>query len=259
MARTQNGRKVPRALAEKLRRLAAAYETEAFMVDDPVGCVGGGCTCAGAGYETAAFVAAALSYGSRKQFLPKIRWLFERAGGDVHGWVLSGEWKPTFRADDGYSFYRVFSCGAMHGFLAELQGILLRHGSLGTCLQEAGVRDGPGAVEALVAAFGGRAAPIVPKDTTSACKRLCLFLRWMVRDGSPVDSGLWSGWIDKRTLLVPLDVHVLRQAERLHLVRSRSATMRTAERLTARLAEVFPDDPCKGDFALYGLGAGGDA
>ena len=86
-----------------------------------------------------------------------------------------------------------------------------------------------------------------------------MFLRWMVRDGSHVDTGLWSGWIDKRTLLVPLDVHVLRQAGRLGLLHTRSATMRAAEHLTARLLEVFPDDPCKGDFALYGLGTAPDA
>lgn len=209
--------------------------------------------------KTAAFVTALLSYGSRTQFLPKIRRIGECACGDIHGWVLAGRWAETFRAGDPRSFYRVFSNGMMHAFFSELQGILLRHGSLGACLRAAGVRDGPGAVRALVEAFGGRAAPVVPKDATSSCKRLCMFVRWLVRDGSPVDFGLWSGWIDKSTLLVPLDVHVLRQACSLGLLDSRTATMRAAERLTARLSEVFPGDPCKGDFALYGLGAVGGA
>ena len=53
---------------------------------------------------------------------------------------------------------------------------------------------------------------------------------------------------------VPLDVHVLRQARNLGLVRTNAATMHTALEITARLDEVFPGDPCKGDFALYGLG-----
>ena len=78
----------------------------------------------------------------------------------------------------------------------------------------------------------------------------------MVRDNSPVDYGLWSDWFDKASLIVPLDVHVLRQARNLGLVRSNAGTMRTALEITARLAAVFPGDPCKGDFALYGLGAG---
>ena len=51
-----------------------------------------------------------------------------------------------------------------------------------------------------------------------------------------------------------LDVHVLRQARNLGLVRTNAATMRTALEITARLAEAFPGDPCRGDFALYGLG-----
>ena len=92
------------------------------------------------------------------------------------------------------------------------------------------------------------------QDCSSACKRLCLFLRWMVRDGSPVDYGLWSDWFDKSTLIVPLDVHVLRQARNLRLIRTNAATMHTALEITARLAEAFPGDPCRGDFALYGLG-----
>ena len=50
------------------------------------------------------------------------------------------------------------------------------------------------------------------------------------------------------------DVHVLRQARNLGLVRTNAATMRTALEITARLAEAFPGDPCRGDFALYGLG-----
>lgn len=257
MANTRNTRPVPRALAAKLRRLAAEYETPSFMADDPIGCVGGSCATRPEAIETAAFVAASLSYGSRTQFLPKIRWLGDRARGDIHAWVLSGRWRTDFRAGDPHSFYRVFSCGVMHAFFSELQGILRRHGSLGACLQAAGVHDGPTAVRALVEAFGGRAAPVVPKDATSACKRLCMFVRWMARDGSPVDFGLWSAWIDKSTLLIPLDVHVLRQACRLGLLDSRTATMRTAERLTSRLSEVFTGDPCKGDFALYGLGASG--
>ena len=112
----------------------------------------------------------------------------------------------------------------------------------------------PSTAEEPCGAFAGRAAPIVPKDCSSACKRLCLFLRWMVRNGSPVDYGLWSDWFDKSTLVVPLDVHVLRQARNLGLIRTNAATMRTALEITARLAEAFPGAPCRGDFALYGLG-----
>ncbi|MBQ7252133.1 MAG: TIGR02757 family protein [Kiritimatiellae bacterium] len=244
-----------RVRKDLLRRLADRYETAAFSDGDPACFLRGAGT--GPNAETTAFVAACLSYGSRAQFLPKIRWIRDTAGGDIHGWILSGRFARVFRAGDARSFYRLFSFGRMHEFFSVLRRLLRRHGSLGAFLRDAGATDGPGALRALCGAFAGRAAPVVPKDCTSACKRLCLFLRWMVRDGSPVDAGLWSGWFDKRTLLLPLDVHVLRQARALGLLRCRSASMRAARELTARLAEVFPSDPCRGDFALFGLGLEG--
>ena len=75
----------------------------------------------------------------------------------------------------------------------------------------------------------------------------------MVRTGSPVDLGLWT-FIDKSTLIVPLDTHVLEEAVRLKLIRSKSTTMSTAIRLTEELRKTFKDDPLRGDFALFGYG-----
>ena len=95
---------------------------------------------------------------------------------------------------------------------------------------------------------------IVPKNTNSCCKRVCMFLRWMVRKGSPVDIGIWSELIDRRTLIMPLDTHVIQQAMQLGLLKSKSATMVAARRLTEELATFFPEDPLKADFALFGYG-----
>ena len=243
-------------MAALLRALAEKYERASFCDDDPIRCLRG--AGSGANLEATAFVAASLSYGSRKQFLPKIDWIIRRAGGNVRDWILSGEFASDFSPDDSSSFYRLFSRALMFRFFSALRETLLKGGpdrSLGGYLQARGVSTGREAVRAICAAFGGRAAPMVPKDDTSACKRICMFLRWMVRDNSPVDKGEWSAWFDKRTLIVPMDVHVARQAERFGLLRQGApASMRSALTLTAQLAEVFPDDPCKGDFALYGLG-----
>ena len=77
------------------------------------------------------------------------------------------------------------------------------------------------------------------------------------RDGtwnSHVDLGLWADIIDRRTLIMPLDTHVVQEALRLGLLKSRTASMATARRLTDAMLEVFPDDPLRGDFALFGLG-----
>ena len=80
-----------------------------------------------------------------------------------------------------------------------------------------------------------------------------MLLRWMVRDCSPVDLGLWT-FIDKRTLIIPLDTHVMEEAKRLGLLATTQPSMRTAQKLTDELRKVFPDDPLKGDFALFGYG-----
>ena len=76
----------------------------------------------------------------------------------------------------------------------------------------------------------------------------------MVRRNSPVDLGLWADFIDSRTLIMPLDTHVLQQSVRLGLLSGKTATMSTAKKLTDKLSEFFPDDPLKGDFALFGYG-----
>lgn len=240
-------------LGALLKALAARYETADFIEGDPVRFAH---LAKGEGnIEATAFVTSALSYGSRKQFLPKIATIISMADGDVWNWVRDGRYEAAFRPDDGSSFYRLFSHAQMRRYLDALRAMLVAHGTIGGYLRGRGATDGLGAVKALCEAFGnGAAAPVVPKDATSACKRLCLFLRWMARDGSLVDFGIWSGWFDKRTLIIPLDVHVVRQARTLGLVGNSPPSMRTALALTARLREVFPDDPLKGDFALYGLG-----
>ena len=234
-----------------LRTLAAKYETPAFVADDPVRFVHE--ARGAANKETTGLVASCLSYGSRSQFIPKIAGIVAEAGGDVHSWIREGGFEKTFLPGDQTCFYRIFPRGKMAAFFARLRAILLEHGTLGAFVKS-GAKDAVGAVEEFCKAFADSGcAPVIPQDTSSACKRLCMFMRWMVRTGSPVDAGLWD-WIDPRTLVVPLDVHVARQARKLGLLYSRAPTMQAALGLTLRLAEVFPDDPLKGDFALYGLG-----
>lgn len=239
-------------LAEYLRGLAAKYETADFVRDDPVRFAHeAGKDCAN--IETTAFVASSLSYGSRSQFIPKIAELVRLSGGSMHGWIKSGAYEKDFRLGDRHSFYRLFSHGAMRLFFDRLKELLDDCGTLSGYLRRRNAVTGMAALEALCRAFAA-SAPIVPKNTESACKRLCLFLRWMARDSSPVDFGIWSQWMDKRTLVMPLDVHVVRQAMMLGMLKSPSASMKNALALTASMRNIFPDDPLKGDFALYGLG-----
>jgi uncharacterized protein (TIGR02757 family) len=90
----------------------------------------------------------------------------------------------------------------------------------------------------------------------SACKRLNLFLKWMVRPG-PVDLNLWKK-ISASKLIIPLDVHVARLSRKLHLVNRNTDDWKTAQEITENLKQFDPDDPVKYDFAIFGLGITGE-
>jgi uncharacterized protein (TIGR02757 family) len=88
----------------------------------------------------------------------------------------------------------------------------------------------------------------------STCKRLNMFLRWMVRkDDCGVDFGIWNQ-ISPADLIIPCDLHVDRVSRKLGLITRKQTDWQTAIELTERLREFDPEDPVKYDFALFGLG-----
>ena len=234
-----------------LKTLAEKYETTQFLDSDPswfMHQVNGKLN-----QEAMAFLASCLSYGSRKQFLPKIQWMLTKSEGEIDKWVRFGKWRNHVPDDDRRCFYRLYTFHHMYALLNAYEQIIADFGSLGEMVRQQ-ASDTLTAIEIICHTFAQRGSTgVVPKDTTSACKRVSMFMRWMVRDNSPVDLGLWN-FIDKRTLIIPLDTHVLTQACRLGLLTSKTASMSAAIRLSKALAEVFPDDPVRGDFALFGYG-----
>lgn len=237
-----------------LQQYAQQYETHDFVKGDPswfMHQVSGQ-----QNQELMAWVAQALSYGRREQFMQKIQLILDYAQGNARQWITSGNFNQRFRPDDNSSFYRLYTYADMHDFFEATRLLLRQHGSLLNFLR-AKIADNPAslnAIKAICAYYADFKVKAIPANTDSSCKRLCMFLRWMVRDNSPVDLGLWSGFIDKRTLIMPLDTHVLTQAKNLGLINSQTATMSAALKLTDKLRECFPDDPLKADFALFGYG-----
>ena len=206
--------------------------------------------------EATAFVAACLSFGSIEQFMPKIEQLIEWAkdSGGMDNWIRNDTFKRKIRADACRCFYRFVTDANLNAFLRAYRRIMLECGTLGMYVKAHGDGTGLGTVKAICSAFADSGVGyLVPTNISSACKRLCLFLRWMVRE-PPVDLGLWKGFIERKTLIMPLDTHVLEQARRLKLLGDEPATMATALKLTAIMSEVFPGDPLRGDFALFGHG-----
>ena len=257
----KQAQRISKATKEKLVAFAALYENENFLDGDPswfMHQVDGR-----QNKEVMAFMAACLSYGSRKVFMPRIQFLLDCAKGNPYKWIV----KEVFRCDipdNSACFYRLYTNHTMHAFFSVLAEMLSRYGSIAEYIKHfASEKNGETtdkieaivAIEALCAFFAERqVVGIVPKNTSSSCKRICMFLRWLVRNNSPVDLGIWHDFIDKRSLVIPLDTHVLQQANSLELLNTTSATMSVARRLTDVLLKIFPDDPLKGDFALFGYG-----
>ncbi|WP_255039058.1 TIGR02757 family protein [Lacihabitans soyangensis] len=91
-------------------------------------------------------------------------------------------------------------------------------------------------------------------DSNSACKRINMYLRWMVRkDNNGVDFGIWNR-LKPAQLVIPCDVHVENIARRLNLTNRPKADWKMAEEITEYLSHLDPEDPSKYDFALFGMG-----
>lgn len=240
-----------------LRRLADKYEAADFLNGDPswfMHQVSGR-----ENREVMGFLASVLSYGRRDLFFPKIQYMLDRSGGEPFRWVLEKAYERDI-PDDDRCYYRLYSNRMMRRLLAATRELLAEYGSLGGFVKaKAPGRTTLEALTALSAHYLGHGIKgMVASPRTSVAKRPCMFMRWMVRPGSPVDLGLWSAFIDRGTLFIPMDTHVLQEARRLGLINSKSASWHTVEQLTDSLREAFPDDPVRGDFALFGVGVDND-
>ena len=196
-------------LKQHIIRLSERYETTDFLNADPSAFMH--MVKGEDNQEAMAFIASCLSYGSRKQFFPKIQFIIDAANGEVDWWVRSGAFANDIE-DNSNCFYRLYTFHHMHQLLTAYRHLLTEHGSMKEYVRQHAT-TGLEAVEAICHFFAEHnASTVVPKDTKSACKRVCMFLRWMVRTNSPVDLGLWADFIDKRTLIMPLDTHVVQEA-----------------------------------------------
>lgn len=242
-------------LNENLKRWAEQYETAEFVKNDPVQIPRR--YDSRVNIEISAFVTAWIAWGNRKQIIKKADYIDrEIFKGEPYHYIVGNnvepgaapEWKQY--KDSPESFYRTFTFGDFHDLCERLCDVYTVYGNMEAAINN--TQNGEKPLQTLLALFGS-VNGIPDGSTSTACKRLCLFLRWMCRKGSPVDFGLWTV-CEPRNLIMPLDTHVHKQAIRLGLTTRRTPDLRTAIEITDRFAEIFPDDPTKGDFALFGYG-----
>ena len=242
----------------QLQALAQKYETASFTESDPSQFLNK--FQKQQDTEIISFIAAMLSFGKRDQFIKKINYISEKCQPSPYNWIKNKIFQENFLSDDekpDSTFYRFYTNQNMLSFFEELSEILEKHKTFENCVKSQYQQKIKTEPEIFLDQIISQIFPkskIVAKGKNSANKRIQMFLRWMIRDSSPVDKGFWT-WYPKEKLIIPLDTHVLQQSKNLGLIpENATGTRKTAMEITKSLNQVFPGDPVKGDFALFGLG-----
>ena len=215
--------------------------------------------------EIVGLLAACMAYGRVDLFGPWVEWALARTGDSPARFVLGFDLSKHEPIFDGFH-YRFNRARDVVAFCVAAQRVLIRWGSLRACFaagfSPSDPHVGP-ALERFVDGFLAQDLSAVfprnrlsygyrhwfPRPSTGGpCKRLLLYLRWMVRC-EPPDFGLWTE-VPPSALLIPVDTHIENMARSIGLTRRRSRNWKMAEEITAQLRRLDANDPVKYDFAL---------
>lgn len=248
-------------LRDLLERLHDKYNRAAFIDEDPI-CVPHRYTDR-ADREIAGFFSATIAWGNRRAIVRSghrmmrcmddapadfVRNASERELGQLAGFV-----------------HRTFNGGDLRDFVRALRRMESLHGGVGAFFESRyeATADLPAVLsEFRREFFAGEHAPRCEKHLSSvakgaACKRLCMYLRWMVRrDDRGVDFGEWTR-IPMSALYLPLDVHAAKMGRALGLLTRRQNDWRAVEQITGALRAFDAADPVRFDFSLFGAGIDG--
>ncbi len=247
-------------LAEMLEAAFRRFNTPDFIADDPISLPHG--FSRSQDREIVGFWAATLAWGQRKTIIQSTRRLVELMDGAPHDFILHHTEQDRARFLDFK--HRTFQATDTLWFLEFFQQYYRKNNSLETAFARH-LQPGDVSTERALAGFhhdffDHPDAPdrtrkhVATPERGSTCKRLNMFLRWMVRqDAAGVDFGLWKQ-IQTSQLLIPLDVHVERVARRLGLLQRPQTDWKAVLELTENLRAFDPGDPVKYDYALFGMG-----
>ena len=182
--------------------------------------------------EISAILSCHLAWGRRSMIVRDCERMFDEMEWRPFDYVMNGEYR-----NEQASLHRTIKWSDFAGICERLKK-LYEHSSSLEGMSDAGFRT---------KVFGQK------EDLKAANKKINMMRRWLVRDDGKVDIGVWKK-SDKKKLIIPLDIHVYTQATELGLTSRRQKDIVTAQEITNTFSEIFPDDPCLGDFALFGYG-----
>jgi uncharacterized protein (TIGR02757 family) len=212
--------------------------------------------------EIAGLFAAIFAWGNRKGIIQKCTDLLQRMDNAPYDFIKYHE-EQHLKQLLGFK-HRTFNDTDLLYFVSFLQHHYRQHTSLEPAFSkwmEAGDADTENALNGFYRYFFSlEHVPlrthkhIASPEKKSTCKRLSMFLRWMVRhDAHGVDFGIWKK-LQPAQLVCPVDLHVARVARRFQLLQRQQTDWLAAVELTTNLKRLDPDDPVRYDFALFGLG-----
>lgn len=236
----------------EIDKLAEKYETPEFIKSDPIQFPHR--YKSKKDIELAGFIASLVAYGSRKQFIQKLNLLFDIAQNEPLNFIRNFE--PQIIGNFNYRF------GKPEDFISIFLTLKQLYNSSNGLeeLFEYGYKQEK-MFETVVDYFYSRATDkvkqgfyqMIPNPRNGgAMKRMCMYLRWMVRKG-PVDLGIWD-FITPAQLYIPLDVHVARVSREMGLLTRKANDFKAVIELTENLRKLCPQDPVKYDFAMFGFG-----
>jgi len=255
---------MPKDLKARLDQLVERYNQPRFIEHDPISIPHQ--FSRPQDVEIMGFWAAMLAWGQRKTIINKSQELIQLMDGAPYDFILQHDEKDRERF---LNFkHRTFQPTDTLYFLDFFQRYYRQHDSLETAFARHLSKEDKDIGQALIGFHQDFFdAPLAPQRTRkhvatparrSTCKRLNMFLRWMVRrDDKGVDFGIWTT-IHPRQLLMPLDVHVERVARRLGLLKRKQVDWQAVLELTQQMRRFDPKDPVKYDFALFGMGVLGE-
>lgn len=245
------------SIQQLLEEKYAQYAEPSFIPDDPISLPHS--YTDRRDVEITAFWVAMLSWGQRVTIINKSREIFGLMGDSPYDFIVHHS------EQDRQAFldfkHRTFQATDTLYFLEFLQ----QHYRVNDSMESLFLHRG----KVSLAHFHDRffSSAVAPQRTRkhvatpvrgSTCKRLCMFLRWMVRPSTEgIDFGLWEQ-IDPSKLYIPLDVHVHRVALALGLVQRQQRDWKTVDLLTRQLRKYDRNDPVRFDYALFGMGVHGD-
>ena len=242
-------------LKDYLDELVAKNNTEAFIKGDPVQFPHR--YSDKRDIEIVAFLVATIAWGNRKMILNSSNKMLELMGKSPYDYVMSGGWE---KLEDGKCVHRTFFNRDLKYYCRGLKAIYEIPRSLEDIFfnEEHDVWMGIQKFRDLMAEANGETSKHISNPSCcepkkgSACKRLHMALRWLVRKDGIVDLGIWNR-LSPKDLMIPLDVHVARVSRDLGLIDRKSNDRTTVEMLTSRLRDFDANDPVKYDFALFGV------